>query len=104
MQRDDELTRLSESEDQEVEKSNTETADESDEGVTSRTEDEKNSAKERFDFAKAAQSRETEQAVARIEEERAQEIADAREYYEQRREDLGALELHQLLSEPQNQQ
>ena len=91
VQLEDELTRLSESEDQEVEKSNTETADESDEGVTSRTEDEKNSAKERFDFAKAAQSRETEQAVARIEEERAQEIADAREYYEQRREDLGTL-------------
>ena len=59
VQLEDELTRLSESEDQEVEKSNTETADESDEGVTSRTEDEKNSAKERFDFAKAAQSRET---------------------------------------------
>ena len=104
VQLEDELTRLSESEDQEVEKSNTETADESDEGVTSRTEDEKNSAKERFDFAKAAQSRETEQAVARIEEERAQEIADAREYYEQRREDLGTLELHQLLSEPRYQQ
>ena len=104
VQLEDELTRLGESEDQEVEESKTETADESDEGVTSRTEDEKNSAKERFDFAKAAQSRETEQAVARIEEERAQEIADAREYYEQRREDLGTLELHQLLSEPRYQQ
>ena len=74
------------------------------EDVDARFDADKNSAKERFDFAKAAQGRETEQAVARIEEERAQETSDAREYYEQRREDLGTLELYQLVSEPRYQQ
>ena len=57
VQLEDELTRLGESEEQEVAESKAETTDESDEGITSQTEDEKNSAKERFDFAKAAQSR-----------------------------------------------
>ena len=104
VQLEDELQRLGEMEEQGTSESETDATDEPGEVVKSGSEDEKNSAKERFDFAKAAQSRETEQEVARIEEERAQEIADAREYYEQRRDDLGTLELHQLLSEPRYQQ
>ena len=48
--------------------------------------------------------RESEQTVARIEEDRALEISDSREFYDLRRKDLSTLELHQLLSEPRYQQ
>ena len=74
------------------------------EQITTRMDSAKTSARERFDGAKVAQRRETEQTTARIEEEKTQEIADAKEFYEQRSEDLASLELHQLLSEPRYQQ
>ena len=72
--------------------------------VTSRFEAEKSGARDRFNATKAAERRESEQAVSRIEEEKALEAGDARDFFEQRRKDLGTLELHQLLSEPRYQQ
>ena len=72
--------------------------------VTSRFEAEKSGARERFNATKAVERRESEQTVARIEEDKVLEIGDTREYFEQRRKDLGTLELHQLLSEPRYQQ
>ena len=74
------------------------------EEITTRMDSAKTSAQERFEGAKVAQRRETEQVTARIEEEKTQEIADAKEFFEQRSEDLASLELHQLLSEPRYQQ
>ena len=72
--------------------------------VTVRFEAEKSGTRDRFNATKAVERRESEQAVARIEEEQALEVGDARDFYEQRRKDLGTLELHQLLSEPRYQQ
>jgi len=72
--------------------------------VTSRFEAEKTGARERFSHTKAMERRESEQTVARIEEDRVRDIGDAREFYEQRRKDLGTVELHQLLSEPRHQE
>ncbi len=71
--------------------------------VTARFEAEKASARDRFNATKAAERRESEQAVARIEEDRVRDIGDAREFYEERRKDLSTLELRQLLSEPRHQ-
>ena len=72
--------------------------------VTARFEAEKSGARDRFNATKAVERRESEQAVTGIEEDRRREIDDARDFYEQRRKDLGTLELHQLLSEPRFQQ
>ncbi|MDE2903119.1 MAG: DNA-directed RNA polymerase subunit beta', partial [Chloroflexota bacterium] len=72
--------------------------------VTSRFEAEKSGARDRFNATKAVERRESEQAVSRIEEDKVLEAGDARDYFEQRRKDLGTLELHQLLSEPRYQQ
>jgi DNA-directed RNA polymerase subunit beta' len=72
--------------------------------ATARFEAEKAGAHDRFNATKAVERRESEQTVTALEEERRQEIEDARDYYDQRRKDLGTLELHQLLSEPRYQQ
>ena len=71
--------------------------------VTSRFEAEKSGASERFSQTKAMERRDSEQNVARIEEDRVRDIGDAREFYEERRKDLGTLERGQLLSEPRHQ-
>ena len=68
--------------------------------ATARFEAEKTAARERFNQTKAMERRESEQTAARIEEDRVLEVADAREFYEQRGKDLSTLELRQLLSEP----
>ena len=72
--------------------------------VNARFEAEKAGARDRFTATKAVERRESDQAVARIEEDKVLEVNDAREFYEQRRKDLSTLELHQLLSEPRYQQ
>ncbi len=69
-----------------------------------RTEAEKQTASDRFEAAKGTQRKEADQITASIQEERAQLLADAEEYFKQRAEDLTTLELHQLLSEPRYQQ
>ena len=71
--------------------------------VTSRFEAEKSGARERFSQTKAMERRESEQTVGHIESDRVQAIGDAREFYEERRKDLGTLERGQLLSEPRHQ-
>ena len=60
----------------------------------------KKTAQERFEAAKVAQRREADQMAVTIDEERTSVVDGAREFYAQRAEDLGTLELHQLLSEP----
>ncbi|MDE2867368.1 MAG: DNA-directed RNA polymerase subunit beta' [Chloroflexota bacterium] len=72
--------------------------------VTARFEAEKSGARDRFTATKGVERRESDQAVARIEEDKVLEVNDARDFYEQRRKDLSTLELHQLLSEPRYQQ
>ena len=72
--------------------------------ATARFEAEKSGARDRFTATKAVERRESDQAVARIDEDRVLEVNDARDFYEQRLKDLSTLELHQLLSEPRYQQ
>ena len=72
--------------------------------VATRFEAEKSGARDRFTATKAVERRESDQAVARIEEDKVLEVNDARDFYDQRRKDLSTLELHQLLSEPRYQQ
>ena len=60
--------------------------------------------RDRFEAAKATQRKDADQAAVKIDEEKVQALADAKEYYEQRAEDLATLELYQLLSEPRYQQ
>ncbi len=74
------------------------------EAVNGRAEAEKQTAHDRFDHAKAAERRDTDQETARLEQEAVQLTADARDFFEQRRADLESLELHKLLTEPQYQQ
>ena len=62
------------------------------------------SANDRFGATKLARRREADQEAMGLEEERASQIAGAREHYQQRADDLTTLELHQLLSEPRYQQ
>ena len=72
--------------------------------ATNRFEAEKSGARDRFTATKAVERRESDQAVARIDEDKVLEVNDARDFYEQRLKDLSTLELHQLLSEPRYQQ
>ncbi len=62
------------------------------------------SANDRFGATKLARRREADQEAMGLEEERASQIAGAREHYQQRADDLTTLDLHQLLSEPRYQQ
>ncbi len=72
--------------------------------LTGKAESDKAAATERFHATKATQRREAEQSAARVEEQKNRDLADARETYRQRAEDLATLELYQLLSEPRYQQ
>ena len=74
------------------------------EQVTQKAEADKQGARDRFEAAKATQRKDADQAAVKIDEEKVQALADAKEYYEQRAEDLATLELYQLLSEPRYQQ